>query len=273
MLQMAYDGTRVSQLAHDFDQDNLYFRQLNTSTDTGTTWEQIFHDTYHPNADVWTTARNHTVTLTGDVTGTATQSVNGSGNKTWTVATTASAPSAPSAPSITATSVVGETIEVTFSQSSTSGVDHYEVWSDGGSGTDYSLVARIPEVDIASSMSIVDSSFDDGGTIAYRAYAVKNGVYSTAATATRAYTVSSSLDVASLSVVPDINVYHINYNKPDSRFIDHIEIYKDAEAVQGNLSRTGATLVYSGANSAFTYSIGASDLDKYHQFWVEVVAV
>ena len=51
------------------------------------------------------------------------------------------------------------------------------------------------------------------------------------------------------------------------------QIYKDAEAVQGNLSRTGAALVYSGANSAFTYSIGASDLDKYHQFWVEVVAV
>jgi len=270
MLQMAYEGTRVSQLAHDFEQDNLYFRQLNTSTDTGTTWEQIFHDTYHPNADVWTTARSHTVTLTGDVTGTATQSVNGSGNKTWTVSTTAPVPSAPS---ITATSVVGETIEVTFSQSSTSGVDHYEVWSDGGSGTDYSLVARVPEEDIASSMSIVDSSFDDGGTIAYRAYAVKNGVYSTAATATRTYTVSTSLDVASLSVVPDINVYHINYNKPASRFIDHIEIYKDAEAVQGNLSRTGAALVYSGANSAFTYSIGASDLDKYHQFWVEVVAV
>jgi len=244
--------------------------EIGTTPDLIGSGQRVFADNYHPNADVWTTARNHTVTLTGDVTGTATQSVNGSGNKTWTVAATAPVPSAPS---ITATSVVGETIEVTFSQSSTSGVDHYEVWSDGGSGTDYSLVARVPEEDIASSMSIVDSSFDDGGTIAYRAYAVKNGVYSTAATATRAYTVSTSLDVASLSVVPDINVYHINYNKPASRFIDHIEIYKDAEAVQGNLSRTGAALVYSGANSAFTYSIGASDLDKYHQFWVEVVAV
>ena len=75
MLQMAYDGTRVSQLAHDFDQDNLYFRQLNTSTDTGTTWEQIFHDTYHPNADKWTSAR--ALTLSGDVTGSV--SFDGSG--------------------------------------------------------------------------------------------------------------------------------------------------------------------------------------------------
>ena len=76
ILQMAYDGAIVSQLAHDFDQDNLYFRQLNASTDTGGTWEQIFHDTYHPNADKWTTARN--IALTGDVTGSV--NMDGSGN-------------------------------------------------------------------------------------------------------------------------------------------------------------------------------------------------
>lgn len=47
----------------------------------------IFHDNYHPNADKWTTARTHTVTLTGDVTGSASQSVDGSGNKTWSITT------------------------------------------------------------------------------------------------------------------------------------------------------------------------------------------
>ena len=179
----------------------------------------------------------------------------------------------PSAPSITATSVVGETIEVTFTQSSTSGVDHYEVWSDGATGSDYSMIARIPEEDIASTMSIVDASFNSGGTVAYRAYAIHNGVYSAAGTATRAFTVPTNLDVASLSVIGDINVYHINYNNPTSRFLDHIEIYKDIEVSQASLSRTGAALIYSGTNTAFTYNIGASDLDKYHQFWVEVVTV
>ena len=44
---------------------------------------RVFHDTYHPNADKWTTARTNTVTLTGDVTGTASASVDGTGN--WTV--------------------------------------------------------------------------------------------------------------------------------------------------------------------------------------------
>ena len=48
----------------------------------------VFHDGYHPNADKWTTARSHTVTLTGDVTGTATQSVDGTGNRTWSISTT-----------------------------------------------------------------------------------------------------------------------------------------------------------------------------------------
>ena len=51
-------------------------------------WQSLFADGYHPNADKWTTARSHTVTLTGEVTGTATQSVDGTGNKTWTINTT-----------------------------------------------------------------------------------------------------------------------------------------------------------------------------------------
>lgn len=48
----------------------------------------IFYDEYHPNADKWTTARTHTVNLTGDVTGSASQSVDGTGNRTWNIATT-----------------------------------------------------------------------------------------------------------------------------------------------------------------------------------------
>ena len=47
----------------------------------------VFHDGYHPNADKWTTGRTHTVTLTGAVTGSASQTVDGSGNKTWSIAT------------------------------------------------------------------------------------------------------------------------------------------------------------------------------------------
>ena len=48
--------------------------------------QRVFHDGYHPNADKWTTARTNTVTLTGDVTGSGSASVDGTGN--WTVSLT-----------------------------------------------------------------------------------------------------------------------------------------------------------------------------------------
>lgn len=182
---------------------------------------------------------------------------------------------APNNPSITSTTTVNETIEIVFA-ASTSG-DHvaatsYEVWSDGGTGSDYSLIAKIPYNDIASSMSVVDSSFDDSGTIAYRVYAIKNGVYSTASTTTHSFSMPS-LDVSNMSVVADTTNYYIQYDMPDTRFLDHVEIYMDAEASSSNLTRTGATLVYSGTSDSYMYNISSSDMEKYHQFWVEVVTV
>ena len=179
---------------------------------------------------------------------------------------------APNSPSITSTTVVNETIELVFGQSSTSGVTRYEVWGDSATGSDYSLIAIIPSQDAAASRSVIDSSFDTDGTVAYRVYAVKNGVYSTAATTTKSFTIPS-LDVSNMSVVADITAFHVQYDLPDTRFMDHIEIYKDAETTLSALSRTGAALVYSGSSDNFTYTIPTADLDKFHQFWVEVVSV
>ena len=179
---------------------------------------------------------------------------------------------APNSPSITSTTVVNETIELVFGQSSTSGVTRYEVWSDGATGSDYSLISIIPAQDAAASMSVVDVSFDTGGTVAYRVYAIKNGVYSTAATTTKSFTIPS-LDVTNMSVVSSITNYDIQYDLPETRFLDHIEIYKDAETTLVALSRTGAALIYSGSSDNFTYNVPPSDKAKFHQFWVEVVSV
>lgn len=177
---------------------------------------------------------------------------------------------APNAPSITSTASVGETIEVVFNASSTSNIGRYEVYSSVNGG-DYGLIATITPNDFASTMTVVDASFSTTGvSIAYRVYAVKNGVYSSAATASRTYT-TPSLDVSNLSVIPETNAFHIQYEFPDSRFVDHIEIYKDAETTLGALSRTGASLIYSGDATSYVYNIATADLAKYHQFWVEVV--
>ena len=177
----------------------------------------------------------------------------------------------PATPSVSSATVVGETIEITFSESSTSGVDYYQVWSAVGSSTgSYGLIAHIPQEDVASTMTVIDATFSVSDTMYYRVYAVKSGVYSTAGTTSRAFS-ASALDVANMSVVNLNTAYYIQYEMPDSRFVDHVEIYMDAEATASNLTRTGATLVYSGNNSSYMYKIGANDLDKYHQFWVEVV--
>jgi hypothetical protein len=176
----------------------------------------------------------------------------------------------PATPSVDSATVVGETIEIAFSQSSTPGVDYYQVWSAVGSGGSYGMIAHVPQEDVASSMTVIDATFDVSDTMYYKVYAVKSGIYSTAGTINRAFS-SAALDVSNMSVVNLNTAYYIQYEMPDSRFVDHVEIYMDAEATASNLTRTGATLVYSGNNTSYMYKIGANDLNKYHQFWVEVV--
>ena len=55
---------------------------VDATSGTGLTTQTVFHDAYHPNADVWTTAR--TITLSGDLTGSV--SINGFANVTLTAA-------------------------------------------------------------------------------------------------------------------------------------------------------------------------------------------
>ena len=175
----------------------------------------------------------------------------------------------PAPPTFGAANIVGETIEVVFDQSPTSGVDSYQVWSSVAGGS-YGLIANIPTQDIAATMTAIDAAFSVSGAHAYRVYAIKNGVYSEPAEGGVTFN-ASSLDVVNMSVVNLNSAYYIQYDMPDSRFVDHIEIYMDAEVNSANLTRTGATLIYSGNNTSYMYQIGASDLDKFHQFWVEVV--
>lgn len=178
---------------------------------------------------------------------------------------------APNAVSITSSTIISETVEIVFGQSSTSGVSRYEIWSDGG-GSDFSLIGKINAQDAASSMSFVDTTFVDTGTINYRVYAVRYGIYSTAATTSVSFS-QPSLDVTSFSAIADLNNFYLQYEKPDTRFLDHIEIYVDVDASSSNLARSGASLIYSGDNSSYMYTISASDRNNFHQFWVECVGV
>jgi len=175
-------------------------------------------------------------------------------------------PTAPAASTTVTTAVVGETIEVTFNESATSDIDYYQVWSADPSGN-FGIIAQIVPGDFASTMTVVDTSFNVSGTISYRVYAVKLGIYSTAATSTQVF-LASALSVTAMTVVNLNTAYYVQYEKPSSRFISNIEIYMDSQATQAALNRSNASIVYSGQNASYMRNVGASN--NFHQFWVEV---
>ena len=175
-------------------------------------------------------------------------------------------PTAPAASTTVTTAVVGETIEVTFNESATSDIDYYQVWSADPSGS-FGIIAQIAPGDFASTMTVVDTSFNVSGTMSYRVYAVKLGIYSTAATSTQVF-LASALSVTAMTVVNLNTAYYVQYEKPSSRFISNIEIYMDSQTTQAALNRSNASIVYSGQNASYMRNVGTSN--NFHQFWVEV---
>ena len=173
----------------------------------------------------------------------------------------------PTTPGGIVATIVGETIEIAFNQSTTSNIDYYQVWSSDDGG-DYGIIGQIAPADFSSTMTVVDTTFVTGGTMSYRVYAVKSGVYSPAGTVSKTYTVGS-LSVTDMTVVNLNTAYYIQYEKPISRFIDHVEIYMDSQTTSAALNRSNATIVYSGQNASYMRNVGTSS--NFHQFWVEIV--
>ena len=204
---------------------------------------------------------------TGRIQGVDTVSANtDAANKAY-VDTQVAARVTPATPSTITSTIVGETIEIAFNQSSTSNIDYYQVWSSDDGG-DYGIIAQITPADFSSTMTVVDTTFVTGGTMSYRVFAVKEGIYSTAGTTSKAYTVGA-LSVTDMTVVNLNTAYYIQYEKPTSRFIDHVEIYMDSQTTSAALSRSNATIVYSGQNASYMRNVNTSS--NFHQFWVEIV--
>ena len=176
-------------------------------------------------------------------------------------------PSDPGAPTNISATIVGETIEILFGQSSTNNIDYYQVWSSDDGG-DFGIIGQIPPDDFASTMTIVDTTFNTGGTMTYRIYAVKEGIYSSPGTVSKTYTVGA-LSVSNMTVINLNTAYYIQYEKPETRFIDHIEIYMDSQTTSAALSRSNASIIYSGDNASYMYNVATSR--NFHQFWVEVI--
>ena len=121
----------------------------------------------------------------------------------------------PAAPTNLVTSIVDDTINVTFTASATANISNYLIFSSVAGG-DYGLISVIPPADFAATMSIIDNSFDVPGTQAYRVYAVKNGVYSSPLAGTRSFSVSG-VEITTMSVVNLNKAYYVQWNPPSSK--------------------------------------------------------
>ena len=226
---------------------------------TSTTWNEA-HDNMIISASVSGTSTK-TLTLNQNDGGTITAS--------WTdlQGTTVTAPNAPTNLSL---SIVNNTVNVTFDASSTSGIDQYLVFGSANGG-DYSLISVIEPASMGSTMSVIDDSFDDSGTQAYRVYAMKTGVMSSVLSGSVTYTVSTPVEPTNMSVVNLNTAFYIQWDPPSSnaRFVTAYNVYKHEHATQGSLSRSSATLIYSGMNTSYMYEISGNNNLNYHQFWVE----
>ena len=117
-------------------------------------------------------------------------------------------------------------------------------------------------------MSVIDNSFDEGGKIEYRVYAVKQGVYSDVATTSQDFSVGE-LEPTNLSVVDLNNAKYIQWDAPSSmkRFVGVYNVYHHEHDTQASLLRSSASLIYSGTNTSY---MKPTSNNKFHQFWVEI---
>ena len=173
----------------------------------------------------------------------------------------------PAAPTNLVTSIVNDTINVTFTASATANIDNYLIFSSVAGG-DYGLISVIPPADFGSTMSTIDNSFDVPGTQAYRIYAVKNGVYSSPLTGSRSFS-AGTVEITTMSVVNLNKAYYVQWNPPSSkgRFVTAYNVYKHQHATQSSLAEGSASLVYSGLNTNFMYTVSGNS-DDFHQFWI-----
>lgn len=174
---------------------------------------------------------------------------------------------APKQPAIDKLTIVGETIEILFSKNDTN-INSYQLWSSVNGGS-YHMVGVIPQDEIANTMTIIDDTFTETGSIDYKLFAIRNGMYSVAGVDSINFS-KPSLSVVNMSVVPLNESYFIQFDLPESRFVDHVEIYGHSSAASGSLQRGSASLVYSGNNTTYMYQAGKTS--NFNQFWVEVIA-
>ena len=73
-----------------------------------------------------------------------------------------------------------------------------------------------------------------------------------------------------MSVVNLNKAFYAQWSAPstNSRFVTAYNVYKHEHVTASSLAEGSATLVYSGMNTSFMYTISGADNDNFHKFWI-----
>ncbi len=149
--------------------------------------------------------------------------------------------------------------------------DHYEIYSSEVSATEgFKLIAVIPKEDIVAGLYYKDYTYTVKGNVWYRAYGIKQGTISPSAAAV-VTTVNEVADVTLLELVSDAHHFHVQWENPQDRRLDHVEVRMDSQAIEGNLNESNAVLIYSGLRDSLVKAIPIEDIDNFIQVWVKPI--
>ena len=163
-------------------------------------------------------------------------------------------------------------VDIFFTASATPNINNYEIWrAETTASNPFGLIGLIKQDSIvADSNNIADATYTISGSVFYKIFAVKNGIYSSPLSGS-IDTVYGCTEASALRVFADTNRYYLSYTIPDDPRFDSVQIKVDNNAVFGSLDEATAVLCYNGGNSHYIYEVSASDLNNFHQFWVYTI--
>jgi len=170
------------------------------------------------------------------------------------------------------TTEVDDYVVIEITGSTTSDTDTLEIWaSQEAFDSGFNLIGKIDKASLADYMVIYDDSYTRKSQIWYRGYAIKTGKYSTVTNSN--LTPSNDVSgVTNMHVVSEDDKIFIEYDLPNDRRLEEIEIWHDASLTLGGLSYGSSKKCYSGGiRDNYVYEIVSTELNHYHQFWVNTI--
>ena len=149
-------------------------------------------------------------------------------------------------------------------------VDYYEAWSSVTATDDHVLIGKVLASDITgSTVSLLDDGYETSSTtIYYRVLAVNKGQRSNVLSGSLSVS-NTAADPTNMNVVPLTGAYYVQYDIPNDPKLANVTVKKYAAATAALAdNESSATVIYTGDNNSYMFTVPSGDSTKYHKFWV-----